>query len=610
MPLARVCGVLATLAFLGAPAAFGQPAPRPAHGLALYGEPDYKAGFSHFRYADPDARKGGDIRLHEVGTYDSFNPFVLRGVPATPIGYTYETLMVPSDEPLSRYCLVCETVQVPEDRSWVEFVLRRDARFHDGSPITAADVEWTFETLREKGHPFFRSYYAGVMKVEVRDTHRIRFTFRSGVNRDLPLIIGDLPVLSKAWWAERSFERSGSEPPLGSGPYRVESYEAGRFVALRRVEDHWAKDHPVNRGRWNFDRARFDYFRDTTTALEAFKAGDYHLRMEAQALSWATQYTGRPFQNGLIRKIEIPEDRVSGMQGYVMNTRRPLFRDRALRLALTHAFDFDWSNRTLFYGAYVRTRSYFNNRELAATGTPGPAERAILNPWRGKVPEEVFTAEYNPPGNAGENIRDNLVIARRLLSEAGYRIEKQRLLAPDSTPVAFEILLDNPQLERVTLPYIENLRRLGIQARVRTVDTAQYTRRMDTFDFDITVALFGQSQSPGSEQRGYWMSGEADTPGSKNIAGIRDPAIDALVELVIQSRDRETLVTRVRALDRLLQWGIYVVPHWHSKVDRVAYWDRFAQPAQAPRYGFDVTTWWFDPDRPGSRELARRLSGP
>jgi microcin C transport system substrate-binding protein len=607
--LGRLCAVLATLLLLGTVSAFGQSAPsRPVHGIAMYGEPEYKAGFPHFRYADPNARRGGEIRLHEIGTYDSFNPFILRGVPATPTGYTYETLMVPSDEPLSRYCLVCETVQVPEDRSWVEFVLRREARFHDGSPITAADVEWTFETLREKGHPFFRSYYAGVATVEVRDPHRIRFVFRQGGNRDLPLIIGDLPILSKAWWADRNFERSGTEPPLGSGPYRIETYETGRFVVLRRVEDHWSKDQPVNRGRWNFDRVRFDYFRDTTTALEAFKAGDYDLRLESQALAWATQYTGRPFQNGLIRKLEIPEDRVSGMQGYVMNTRRPLFRDRALRLALTYAFDFGWSNRTLFYGGYVRTRSYFNNRELAATGLPSPDELKLLLPFRGTIPEEVFTTEYNPPGNEGESMRENLIIARRKLSEAGYRVEKQRLVAPDSTPVSFEILLDNPQLERVTLPYVESLRRLGIQARVRTVDTAQYTRRIDTFDFDMTVGLFGQSESPGSEQRGYWTSREADNPGSKNIAGIRDPAIDALVELVIQARDRETLVTRVRALDRLLQWGIYVVPHWHSKVDRVAYWDRFAQPAAAPRYGFDPTTWWFDPDRPGSRELARRLA--
>jgi len=595
---------------LGATAAPAQTTSGPVHGLALHGPPHYGPGFAHFRYADPKARKGGELRLHETGTYDSFNPFVLRGVPAIATGYTYETLMVTSDEPFSRYCLVCETVEMPEDRSWVEFVLHREARFHDGSPVTTADLLWTFETLRDKGHPFFRSYYAGVARVETRDARRIRFVFHDGRNRDLPLIMGDLPVLPKAWWAQREFERSTLEPPPASGPYRIESFEGGRFVVLRRVEDHWSKDHPVNRGRWNFDRVRFDYFRDTTTALEAFKAGDYDLRLENQALAWTTKYTGPPFQRGLIKKLEVAEDRVSGMQGYVMNTRRKLFRDRALRLALTYAFDFEWSNRTLFHGAYVRTRSYFNNSALAARGAPGPAEKALLEPWRGKIPDEVFSTEYNPPSADGDRLRDNLSTARRLLAEAGYRVEKQRLMSPDGTPVSFEILLNDPQLERVTLPYIENLRRLGIQARVRTVDTAQYTRRIDTFDFDMTVALFGQSESPGSEQRSFWSSRDADTPGSKNLAGIRDPAVDALVELIIQARDRDTLVTRVRALDRLLQWGIYAVPHWHSKVDRVAYWDRFAHPAEMPRYGFDPTTWWFDPDRPASREPPRRRAGP
>ncbi len=607
----RFPAVLATFLLIGTLPAFGQATiPQPMHGVAMHGAPEYEAGFPHFRYADPAARKGGELRLHEIGTYDSFNPFVLRGVPAMAVGYTYETLMATSDEPFSRYCLVCETVTVPEDRTWVEFVLRREARFHDGSPITTTDIVWTFETLRGKGHPFFKSYYAHVVRVEARDARRIRFTFRDGENRDLPLIMGDLPVLSKAWWEARNFERSTLEPPLASGPYRIESFEGGRFVVLRRVEDHWSRDLPVNRGRWNFDRVRFDYFRDATAALEAFKAGDYDLRLEDQSLAWTTKYTGPPFQRGLIRKIEISEDRVSGMQGYVMNTRRPLFRDRALRLALTYAFDFEWSNRTLFHGAYERTRSYFNNRELAASGLPGPAERALLERWRGKVPEEVFTTEYNPPRVEGDSIRENLNSARRLLAEAGYRVENQHLMAPDGTPVRFEILLNDAQLERVTLPYIESLRRLGIQARARTVDTAQYQRRMDTFDFDMTVALFGQSQSPASVQRSYWTSREADNPGSRNIAGIREPAIDALVELVVQARDRETLVTRVRALDRLLQWGIYAVPHWHSKVDRVAYWDKFARPATTPRYGFDHTTWWFDPDRPAGREPGRRLTSP
>lgn len=438
MPVRRLPAVLALLMLLAAPAALAQTTSGPVHGLAMHGTPFYKAGFPHFRYADPAARKGGELRLHETGTYDSFNPFVLRGVPALAAGYTYETLMVTSDEPFSRYCLVCETIEVPEDRSWVEFVLRREARFNDGSPITTADIVWSFETLRDKGHPFFRSTYANVAKAEAHDARRVRFTFRTGETRDLPLIMGDLPVLPKSWWETRNFERAGLEPPLASGPYRIESFEAGRHVALRRVEDHWSKDHPVNRGRWNFDRVRFDYFRDTTSALEAFKAGDYDLRLESQALAWATQYAGPNFQRGLIRKLEVAKDRVSGMQGYVMNTRRPLFQDRALRLALTYAFDFEWSNRTLFLGAYGRTRSYFNNSELAARGTPDPAELAILEPWRGRIPDEVFANEYNPPGTENGGLRENLATARRLLAKAGYRVVKQHLASPDGSPVNFE----------------------------------------------------------------------------------------------------------------------------------------------------------------------------
>ena len=599
----RLVAALATLVLLGSPLAHGQTATSgPVHGFAMHGPPAYKSGFAHFRYADPAARKGGEIRLHEMGTYDSFNTFILRGVAAIAVSYTHETLMVPSDEPFSRYCLVCETIEVPEDRSWVEFVLRDDARFHDGTPITVADVAWTFETLRSKGHPFFSTFYAGVANVEIRDPRRIRFVFRDDTHRDLPLILGDLPLLSKAWWATREFDRTTLEPPLGSGPYRIESFEPGRFIVLRRVEGYWAKDHPVNRGRWNFDTIRIDYFRDATVALQAFKAGAYDLRLENQSLAWSTQYTGALFERGAIRKEEIPEDRVSGMQGYAMNLRRPLFQNRALRLALTYAFDFEWSNRTLFHGAYARTHSYFNNADFAARGLPGPDELAILGPWRGKIPDEVFTTVYRAPDTQDTSLRDNLRAARRLLVQEGYRIVDGQLLTPDNKPVAFEILLDDPQFERVTLPYVDTLRRLGIEASVRSVDTAQYQRRLDGFDFDMVIASFGASTSPGSEQRTYWSSSEADKRGSLNIIGIKEPAIDAVIELIIQARDRETLVTRVRALDRLLQWGIYAVPHWHSKVDRVAYWDKFARSAETPRYGFDPTTWWVDPDKPAARE--------
>ncbi len=585
------------LATSGTAAAQAQATSGPVHGFAMHGDVKYPASFKNYEYVNPDAPKGGDVKLHSIGTFDSFNSFILRGVPAGAVGYTYETLTVSSgDEPFTKYCLVCETMEVPQDRSWVEFTLRAEGKFNDGSPITVDDVIFSFETLKTKGHPFFRSYYADISKVEKTGDRKVKFTFKGEVNRELPLIVGELPVMSKAWWSTREFDKTTLEAPLGSGPYRIESFEPGRFVVLRRVANHWSKDLPVNKGRWNFETIRIDYYRDQTVALEAFKAGEYDIKQENQALAWATGYESPALAQGLFKKIEIPEERVAGMQGYVMNTRRPIFKDKKFREALTYAFDFEWSNRTLFHSAYSRTRSYFNNSDLAAVGTPSPEELKILEPYRGKIPDEVFTQEYNPPKTDGSgNWRDGQRVATRLLREAGFKYQNQLLVTADNKPVTFEILLSSPQFERITLPYVENLKRLGIEAIVRTVDPAQYQKRMDEFDFDMTVAVFGQSESPGNEQRNYWNSKEADHSGSRNLAGIMDPAVDAIVELIVAAPDRESLVTRTRALDRLLQWGFYCVPHWHSKVDRVALWDKFESPKLAPKVGFDSTVWWVDP---------------
>ena len=601
--------VIVAAASLGAAAAFAQgPATSgPVHGFAMHGDVKYPPNFQHFDYANPDAPKGGDVKLHAIGTFDSFNPYILRGVAAGAVGLTLDTLMAASgDEPFTEYCLVCKTIEVPADRSWVEFTLRPEARFNDGSPITADDVIWSFEALKTKGHPFWRSYYADVVKVEKLGEHKVRFTFKSGVNRELPLIVGQMPVFSKTWWSTRDFEKNSLEPPLGSGPYRIESFEGGRYVTLRRVPDYWAAKLPVNVGRYNFDTIRYDYYRDQTVALEAFKAGEYDLRTENQALAWATGYESPALSQGLIKKIEIPEHLTSGMQGYAMNLRRPVFQDRRVREALGEAFDFEWSNRTLFYGQYTRTRSYFDNSELAATGTPSPAELKLLEPWRGKIPDEVFAKEYDPPKTDGSgNIRDNLRVALRLLQEAGNKVENGVMTGPGGQKLSFEILLDNPQFERVTLPYVENLKRIGVAARVRTVDPAQYQKRMDEFDYDMTIAVFPQSQSPGNEQRGYWSSEAADLRGSNNLIGVKDPAIDAMVNLIVQAPTREDLVTRTHALDRLLQWGYYVVPHWHLAFVRVAYWDRFSRPKVTPLSGYDPTTWWVDPQKDAALKAKR-----
>ncbi len=578
------------------------------HALAMHGDVKYPAGFKHFDYADPNAIKGGEVKFAAIGTYDSFNAWILRGIPAGAVALTQSTLMSSSaDEPFTEYCLVCETIETPADRSWVAFTLRNDARFHDGSPITVEDVIWTFETLKAKGHPFYRAYYNDVTAVEKVGPRKVMFKFGQGENRELPLIVGQLPVLSRAWWSTREFDKTTLEPPLGSGPYRIDSFEAGRFVVLKRVTDYWARMHPLAFGQNNFDTIRIDYYRDQTVALEAFKAGEYDIRQENSAKNWATGFDGPGLQQGLYKKIELPEERVSGMQGFVMNTRREVFRDRRVRAAMTFAFDFEWSNKNLFYNAYTRTRSYFDNSDLAARGLPSADEMALLEPFRDRLPAEVFAREYQPPKSDGSgNWRENQREALRLLREAGWTIKDLKVVNGEGQQLRFEILLSDAQFERVALPYAENLKRLGIDARVRTVDTAQYQRRIDEFDFDMTVTVFGQSESPGNEQRDFWTSAKADVQGSRNLAGIKDPAVDKLVDLIIAAPDRHNLVMRTRALDRLLQWGYYVVPHWHARVDRVAYWDRFAWPKTLSKAGFLSSTWWVDPAKDAALRNRRR----
>jgi microcin C transport system substrate-binding protein len=572
---------------------------RATHGISIHGDLKYPAGFKHFAYVNPAAPKGGEVRRSALGTFDNLNPFILRGISAAGIGDTFERLMASAaDEPASEYGLIAESVEVPADRSWATFTLRREARFHDGSAITADDVVWTFEALKTKGHPVYRSYYKHVLKAEKLGERRVRFVFAKGDNRELPVIIGQMPVLSKAWWATREFDKTTLEPVLGSGPYRVEAAEPGRSIVYRRVKDYWGAKLPVNVGRDNFDVIRYDYYRDSTVALEAFKAGQYDFRQENVAKNWATAYTGPAIAQGLIKKEEIENEVPTGMQAFVFNARRPIFQDPRVRRALAHLFDFEWANRNLFHGQYARTTSYFSNSELAAQGPPGPAELEILQPFRGKVPDEVFTKAYEPPGTDGSgNIRDNARQALALLGEAGWTVKGQRLVNQRGEPMQFEILLWEPTWERISLPFAKNLERVGIQARVRTVDPAQYQKRIEDFDFDMTVAVWGQSLSPGNEQLDFWHSSSADIPGSRNLAGIKDPVVDALVELLIAAPDRPSLIARTRALDRVLLWGHHVIPHWHIQAFRVAYWDKFSRPAVAPKYDLGFDTWWVDPKK-------------
>jgi len=587
-----VFGLGLSLAATAAAAAGG------SHGLSLFGELKYSPDFKNFEYVDPHAPKGGTMKFSAIGTYDTLNPFVVKGVAAAGIGQVFDTLTVASqDEPGAEYGLVAESIDLAQDQLSVLYTLRKEARFHDGSPMTPDDVVWTFNTLREKGHPMYRSYYGDVTEVAQEGERGVRFRFKSTENRELPQILGQMPVLSKAYWSGRDFAKTTLDPPLGSGPYKIESLDPGRSITYRRVADYWGGDLPVNKGRQNVDTIRYDYYRDGTIALEAFKAGQYDIRRENSSKSWATGYESPAMRAGLIKKEVIPNQLPSGMQGFGYNLRRPIFQDRRVRAALAYAFDFEWSNKNLFYDSYARTRSYFDNSELAATGTPQGEELKTLEKYRGKIPDEVFTKQYEPPKYDGSgNIRDGLRAALALLKEAGWGFKNEKLVN-DKTgePFAFEILLNDPQMERIVLPLAKNLERMGITARVRTVDVAQYEKRMETFDFDTAVVVFGQSLSPGNEQREFWGSQAADEPGSRNLLGIKSEVIDELIEELIRSSDRASLIAHTRALDRVLQYGYYVIPNFHLSAFWVAYWDKYRRPTISPKYGIGLDTWWVDP---------------
>jgi len=568
------------------------------HGIALHGSPKYPADFSHFDYTNPDAPKGGTLRMEAIGTYDTLNPFTLKGVAAADAAMVFETLMAGSlDEPFTQYGWVAESVTVAPDRSWVSYKLRSQAKFNDGSPITPDDVIFSFETLRDKGHPFYRSYYKDVVKAEKLGGDTVKFTFKDTTNTELPLIMGQLPVLSKKFWQGKDFAATTLEPILGSGPYQVDDIQQGRSISFKRVKNWWASNLPVNRGRYNFDEIRYDYYRDTTVGLEAFFAGRYDFRLENIAKNWALDYNTPAVKQGLIKKEEIKNELPAGMQAFVFNMRRPLFQDRRVRQALNYAFDFEWSNKNFAYGAYKRTSSYFENSELAAKGLPSVDELKLLEPYRGKVPDELFTKEFKLPetDGSGDN-RDNLHKAAQLLKEAGWTLKDGKLVNAQGQPFTFEIIEVEPMFERWTEPFIRNLERLGIQATFRVVDTSQFQNRLDNFDFDVTVHVFGQSLSPGNEQYDYWSSTKADVKGSRNVIGIRDPVVDDLLDKLVHANSREDLVTICHALDRVMLWQYYVIPHWYIGSFRIAYWDMFSKPDIAPKYGLAVEdAWWIDP---------------
>ena len=566
-----------------------------SHAIAMHGTPKYPADFKHFDYVNPDAPKGGTLRTGARGTYDSFHGFIPKGTSAST--GSVETLLVSSqDEPFTMYGLLAETMEWPDDRSWITFTLRENARWHDGKPVTPDDVVWSFDILTTKGSPAYRFSYRGVESVEKLDDRQVKFTFNDLTNRELVLIVGQLPILPKHYWADRDFEKTTLEPPPGSGPYRVKRFEAGRFVERERVPDYWGADLPVNRGSNNFDVLRTEYFRDDTAIRLALKSGDLDLRQENQAKAWALDYNVPQVDQGWLKKERVEHQLPTGMQAFVMNSRRPLFSDARVREALAYAFDFDWTNRNLFFSQYTRTSSYFSNSDLASGGLPEGRELEILEQFRDRIPPRVFTETYAPPTTDGSGWpRENLREAFRLLSEAGWDVVDNELRNRETgEPFRFQILLVSPDFERIVLPMIRNLKRLGIDASARVVDTSQYINRLRSFDFDMFVFVWGQAESPGNEQRIFWSSAAADQADSRNFAGIKNPVVDELIEGLISACSREELVAWTRALDRVLLWNFYVIPNWHLRADRVLYWDRYDRPDVKVKSGVSTGLWWFD----------------
>lgn len=579
------------------------------HALSLLAPPALPADFPHWPWANPNALKGGEVVLTRLGSFDSFNPYILRGTPDLGIGSIYDSLMASNpDEATAEYGLLAETVELPADRKGVSFELRETARWHDGRPVTAEDVVFTFNILRTQGRPFFRAYWGDVTEVVAEGPRRATFRFKDADNRELAQILGDMPVLPKHYWEGRDFARPSLDVPLGSGPYKLERFEPNRSAVYRRVDDYWARDLGVRRGLNNIETLRYEYFRDTTVAFEAFKAGQIDFRSENVARDWATGYDFPAVRRGLVKKEELRHEIPTGMQSFAVNLRRPLFQDARVRRALIEVFDFEWMNANLFYGAYVRNTSYFSNSDFASRGLPEGREKEILEGFRGRIPPAVFTEEYKLPVTDGSgNNRDGARRALALLREAGWTVRDRRLVNAQGRPFEFEILLQGATFERIALPYVQWLERLGITARVRTVDPAQYQVRIDAFDFDMTVDSMGQSFSPGNEQRDYFSSAKAAENGSQNVAGIADPAIDELVELVIGAPNYEELVARTRALDRVLLHHNFVIPQWHLPAFRIAFWDKFGRPERNPRYGLSFpSAWWIDPARDRALAEARR----
>jgi len=581
------------------------------HGLSTFGKLKYASDFTHFDYVNAAAPKGG--RLSMIGTaglitFNSLNGFILKGDAAQGLGYLFDTLMTPAqDEPDSMYGLAAHSVELAENRKSVTFYLRGEAKFADGSPLRAQDVVNSFTLLKEKGHPRIALQLRDVDKVEALDPSTVRYNFTGNQIRDLPAIIAGLPIFSKAYYDSHDFSKTTLKAPLGSGPYRISKMKQGSFIIFERREDYWAKDLPVNTGRFNFAELRYEYFRDRTAEFEALKAGEYDLREEFTSKTWANEYDIPQVRENRLLRLTLPDARPSGAQGFFINVRRKKFADPRVRKALDHAFDFEWTNKNQFYGLYKRTNSFFENSDMKASGPPDDAERALLEPYRDTLPKEVFEAPYNSPvSNSSGQDRTLLRAASKLLKQAGWTIQDGMRVNGQGQKFELEFLIFSPTFERIIAPFVKNLKILGIAARIRLVDPSQYQARLKTFDFDIITQRYVLRVTPGIEIRSYWGSKSADTPGSFNLSGIKDPVIDALIEKVIGAKSRKELVTATRAIDRVLRARHYWVPHWYKAAHNLAFWDKFSRPSIKPLYGRGVIeTWWYDEAKAAKLEATR-----
>ncbi|HMW48945.1 MAG TPA: extracellular solute-binding protein [Cellvibrionaceae bacterium] len=574
------------------------------HALTLMGEPKYPANFERFEYTSAKAQKGGSVKLAGYGTFDSLNAFITKGTPDVYLGLLYDTLTQQSlDEPFTEYGLVAEKIELAEDRSFVIFHINPKAKFNDGKAITAEDVVFTFNTLITKGAPQYATLYAEVKSVQALDAARVKFDFKTTTNRELPLIVGQLPVLPKHFWQNKDFAVASLDIPLGSGPYKIKKVDAGRSLVYERVANYWAADLPINRGMYNFDQLTLDYYRDDTVIVEALKARQLDYRWERVAKTWATAYDTPAVKSGLLKKQLIDDKTPTGMSALIFNLRKPLFDNIYLRQAFNYAFDFEWTNKTVFFDSYERIQSYFSNSELASAGLPSGRELEILTKYRDKLPEAVFAQPFaNPKTDGSGNNRDNMLKAQALLKQGGFELKEGKLIDPKTQkPLVLELVTHDALFERIANPWIQNLKRLGIEVNLRVVDVSQYINRVNSFNFDLTVVPYSQGLNPGNEQREYWGSAAASIEGSSNYAGIKNPIIDELVDLVIRAPDRPELIAATRALDRVLLNQHYMVSLYTYTKHRLVYWDKFGQPEVAPAYdnyyraGF--MTRWIDKDK-------------